>query len=168
MGCRHAYLVVTDLASILLFSGIVFGWTALQNILLREGFYSGLCAVGQPLPCDAQSTALNRAFTFASTAVSLVALPCGMLLDRFGPVVRPAEPVATGRLLKKPPLACIWRFRRGTLGQAPPLHSARQLSDSRLAQRSLCLFPTAGPCARSRSRLSLRSLVSSASHSASR
>ena len=162
MGCRHAYLVVTDLASILLFSGIVFGWTALQNILLREGFYSGLCAVGQPLPCDAQSTALNRAFTFASTAVSLVALPCGMLLDKFGPVARPVEPTATGSH-RSLPTACTSGASEAARSRAPLRCQA-----ATLRQSSVSLSASAGPCGRSRSRLSSRSLASSASRSASR
>eukprot|EP00931_Biecheleriopsis_adriatica_P106759 TRINITY_DN81142_c0_g1_i1.p1 TRINITY_DN81142_c0_g1~~TRINITY_DN81142_c0_g1_i1.p1 ORF type:complete len:481 (-),score=55.95 TRINITY_DN81142_c0_g1_i1:164-1606(-) len=82
---RHSFVLILDLLSVLLFTGPIFGWTALYDILLQEGFYSYLCDDANPVPCNAQETALNRAFTFASTAVSLYAFPGGAILDRFGP-----------------------------------------------------------------------------------
>ena len=79
-------LVLSTVVSVFLFSGIIFGWPALNSMLISEGvFYSSLCG-DEPQPCDAQKTALNRAFTYASTALSLVSLPAGALIDRYGPL----------------------------------------------------------------------------------
>ena len=87
MAGRHALLITVDLLSVFLFSGIVFGWAAFESMLLAEGkFYSSLCAPGTPSPCEEQQLALNRAFTFASTAVSVVALPAGWFVDTYGPL----------------------------------------------------------------------------------
>ena len=81
---RHVCLVTLSLLSIFLFSGVVFGWAAFESILLSEQrFYSELCST----PCEEQQLALNRAFTLASTAVSIVALPAGWFVDTYGPVV---------------------------------------------------------------------------------
>jgi len=85
MEGRKIFLLCFNFLSILLFAGTVFGWTALSDMLVKESFYSYLCD-GQP-PCDAQSVALNQAFTLASTATGLCALPGGWLLDSAGPVV---------------------------------------------------------------------------------
>ena len=81
-------LLVLDLASVFLSSGIVFGWAPFNAILIEEGFYASLCTdSAQPPPCEAQANALNLAFTIGSTAVSFVAVPAGMLVDSFGPAV---------------------------------------------------------------------------------
>jgi hypothetical protein len=56
-------------------------------MLLKEGYYSHKCSDGDPSPCDAQIGALNTAFTAASTAVSLVALPAGVFVDTCGPMI---------------------------------------------------------------------------------
>eukprot|EP00931_Biecheleriopsis_adriatica_P055188 TRINITY_DN32571_c0_g1_i1.p1 TRINITY_DN32571_c0_g1~~TRINITY_DN32571_c0_g1_i1.p1 ORF type:complete len:528 (+),score=63.34 TRINITY_DN32571_c0_g1_i1:65-1585(+) len=79
------FLLVFNFLSLLLYSGTVFGWTALSEILLKEDFYGYLCKDGPP--CDAQTEALNTAFTLASTAYGLSSLPGGLLLDKFGPLV---------------------------------------------------------------------------------
>lgn len=84
MEPRKAFLLVFNFISVLLFSGIIFGWTALKEILVNERFYSYLC---EEAPCDAQSVALAHAFTYASAASSICALPGGWLLDAAGPVV---------------------------------------------------------------------------------
>mmetsp|Transcript_18088 Transcript_18088/g.41932 ORF Transcript_18088/g.41932 Transcript_18088/m.41932 type:complete len:515 (+) Transcript_18088:59-1603(+) len=88
---RHGALITFDLLSVFLFSGIVFGWAPLNSMLLQEGtFYASLCELGpdgqRQIPCDAQRAALNQAFTIASTAVSLVALPAGYFIDKKGPI----------------------------------------------------------------------------------
>eukprot|EP00403_Amphidinium_massartii_P033817 CAMPEP_0178442418 /NCGR_PEP_ID=MMETSP0689_2-20121128/38140_1 /TAXON_ID=160604 /ORGANISM="Amphidinium massartii, Strain CS-259" /LENGTH=492 /DNA_ID=CAMNT_0020065935 /DNA_START=98 /DNA_END=1576 /DNA_ORIENTATION=+ len=76
-----------DLLSVFLFSGIVFGWAPLNSLLLSERtFYKDLCPDGAEEACDAQRSALNQAFTIASTAVSLVALPAGYFVDKKGPI----------------------------------------------------------------------------------
>ncbi|KAL1503653.1 hypothetical protein AB1Y20_012126 [Prymnesium parvum] len=85
---RHALLISLSLSSVFLFSGIIFGWAAFESLLVREGrFYTTLCAPDDPQPCEAQREALHRAFTISSTAVSVVALPAGWLVDCRGPLV---------------------------------------------------------------------------------
>lgn len=83
MGAK-IWLGVFNFLSVFIFSGAIFGWTALQDMLVGEGYYLHLCEAGE-MSCDAQTTALNRAFTYASTAVPLIALPFGLLLDKVGP-----------------------------------------------------------------------------------
>jgi len=83
---QRGFLLVADLASVFLFSGIIFGWAPLSAMLVDEGFYSHQC-VGEPAPCDAQANSLNLAFTIGSTAVSFLSIPAGMLVDKFGPAV---------------------------------------------------------------------------------
>ena len=72
---------------VLFVSGIVFGWASFESMLLSEGkFYSALCPPNAPVPCEEQQLALHRAFTLASTAVSVIALPAGWYVDSYGPV----------------------------------------------------------------------------------
>mmetsp|Transcript_16953 Transcript_16953/g.39502 ORF Transcript_16953/g.39502 Transcript_16953/m.39502 type:complete len:481 (-) Transcript_16953:69-1511(-) len=91
MEAAKALLLVLNFISVLLFSGIIFGWTALRDILIKEKFYAHLCddpdATLLDGPCANQMLALNSAFTIASAATSLFALPGGMLLDAAGPLV---------------------------------------------------------------------------------
>ena len=84
---RHALLITFSLLAVFLFSGIVFGWASFESILLSEAvFYSSLCKDDEPRPCDEQALALHRAFTLASTAISIVALPAGWYVDTYGPM----------------------------------------------------------------------------------
>ena len=64
-----------------LYSGIIFGWAALELILLREGQYSELCSTEQDSPCAAQTLKLNVIFTLATFFLSFVSLPVGIFLD---------------------------------------------------------------------------------------
>ncbi|CAJ1395686.1 unnamed protein product [Effrenium voratum] len=81
---RKLFLLILNFLSLVLFSGTVFGWTALSQILVEENFYDWLCDTA---PCDAQTAALDAAFTLASTAYGISALPGGLLLDKAGPLV---------------------------------------------------------------------------------
>ena len=84
---RHVALITLSLLCVFLFSGIVFGWASFESMLLSEGkFYSALCPPNAPVPCEEQQLALHRAFTLASTAVSVIALPAGWYVDSYGPV----------------------------------------------------------------------------------
>ena len=56
-------------------------------MLLQEGFYASECiSEGLQAPCRDQQVRLNRAYTFASTAVSVVSLPTGAFVDHYGPI----------------------------------------------------------------------------------
>jgi len=83
--CQRVFLAVSSLTVVFLFSGIVFGWAAFNQMLLKEGYYAHKCAP-HDANCDAQIVALNSAFTTASTAVALVALPAGIFVDKCGPL----------------------------------------------------------------------------------
>ena len=78
-------LVIFDLACVFLYSGIIFGWAPLHQMLVKEGFYAELCE-GEEVPCAAMENKLNSAFTLASSAVSVIALPAGWFVDTFGPM----------------------------------------------------------------------------------
>eukprot|EP00929_Paragymnodinium_shiwhaense_P019152 TRINITY_DN13156_c0_g1_i4.p1 TRINITY_DN13156_c0_g1~~TRINITY_DN13156_c0_g1_i4.p1 ORF type:complete len:487 (+),score=61.73 TRINITY_DN13156_c0_g1_i4:73-1533(+) len=81
-------LIFSTLLAVLCFAGIVFGWASFDDLLVHKGFYDFLCTeaeINKWEPCDPQKKALNRAFTAATTAVSLSSLPGGWFLDRFGP-----------------------------------------------------------------------------------
>ncbi|CAK0851609.1 unnamed protein product [Prorocentrum cordatum] len=85
--CQRLFLAVSSLTAVFLFSGIVFGWAAFNQMLLKQGYYAHKCGPEDPVHCDAQIGALNAAFTAASTAVSLVALPAGIFVDSCGPML---------------------------------------------------------------------------------
>jgi len=88
--CQRVFLAISSLLAVFLFSGAVFGWAAFNQMLLKEGYYMHKCGpdvTPADPPCDAQIAALNTAFTAASTAVSLVALPAGIFVDSCGPMV---------------------------------------------------------------------------------
>jgi len=75
---------VLSCISAFLLSGLVFGWQPIQLLLMREGVYEDLCDEGV-MGCPAQLRKLSEIFTLASFLVSLIALPAGLFLDRFGP-----------------------------------------------------------------------------------
>eukprot|EP00929_Paragymnodinium_shiwhaense_P076086 TRINITY_DN39031_c0_g1_i1.p1 TRINITY_DN39031_c0_g1~~TRINITY_DN39031_c0_g1_i1.p1 ORF type:complete len:495 (+),score=59.39 TRINITY_DN39031_c0_g1_i1:45-1529(+) len=103
MECRKLLLLLFNFVSVLLFSGTVFGWTSFSALLLEERFYEQLCPAGTTAPCDAQRVALNRAFTLASTATGLCALPGGWLLDAAGPFWT----ICVGGIIEIASLICI-------------------------------------------------------------
>lgn len=116
---RHKlFLLSLNFLSLLLFSGTVFGWTALSEILVTENFYDWLCDDGPP--CDAQKAALNEAFTLASTAYGLSSLPGGLLLDAAGPLVTIIVGGAVG-VLSITGIACLkWTFHTLHVDLFPP------------------------------------------------
>eukprot|EP00897_Mesotaenium_endlicherianum_P004645 jgi/Mesen1/4208/ME000219S03330 len=66
-------------------SGIIFGISAMNDVLLSyEGAFSSYCKEQLP-PCQAQLDQVALATTTALTAVALVFLPLGAFLDHFGP-----------------------------------------------------------------------------------
>eukprot|EP00438_Fugacium_kawagutii_P036705 Skav200937 [mRNA] locus=scaffold2433:749197:759204:+ [translate_table: standard] len=86
-SCKHKFLVFTSLTTVFLFSGTVFGWGAFSSMLTQEGYYDFLCPApyDKRRPCEMQMQALNSAFTWATTCVSLFAFVNGWLVDVLGP-----------------------------------------------------------------------------------
>ena len=65
-------------------SGIVFGWSALQSMLIKEGLYNELCDVEDEYPCNKQLNALNIIFIYGSTGVYISNSIFGAILDYYG------------------------------------------------------------------------------------
>ena len=87
-GSRKAILLIALAAlETLLMSGVIFGWPAVEAMMLQEGQYSELCgAVGNAV-CPARNLKFTSIFIAASSAFALVFWPSGYVLDRFGPRV---------------------------------------------------------------------------------
>lgn len=71
----------------LLAAGPVFGFAALKPVLISEGVYSGLCEVGDEVPCVKQDLKLNSMFTLAAVITNITSLLVGSILDNYGPRV---------------------------------------------------------------------------------
>nr|CCA21094.1 conserved hypothetical protein [Albugo laibachii Nc14] len=80
-----AFVILSDI----LFSGIIFGWGSLLLILSEERQYTTLCSdfLDADKVCQAQEIQLNLIFALATAAMNAVALPTGLLLDRFRPTM---------------------------------------------------------------------------------
>ena len=83
--CAKNVLLVLVLISDVLFTGIIFGWSALQLMLENEHQYEELCKDGETLPCSKQLGRLNLAFTLATFVLGAASLPAGYFLDTCGP-----------------------------------------------------------------------------------
>jgi MFS transporter, LAT3 family, solute carrier family 43, member 3 len=75
--------------SVFLYSGALFGWAPLQQILLSEhngrGQFDNLCLTNTTkFPCTEQSARLNLVYTLGTFTLSLVSLPGGWFLDTYG------------------------------------------------------------------------------------
>eukprot|EP01062_Namystynia_karyoxenos_P076400 TRINITY_DN7482_c0_g1_i1.p1 TRINITY_DN7482_c0_g1~~TRINITY_DN7482_c0_g1_i1.p1 ORF type:complete len:457 (+),score=68.31 TRINITY_DN7482_c0_g1_i1:68-1438(+) len=94
-------LVGLSLLSSLLYAGIIFGWTPLQQLLIRDGAFAELCPspavttlhAGHPQTttmCAARVTALARLYGVCSALLSLSGMPCGFVVDALPPPVTAA------------------------------------------------------------------------------
>ena len=88
---KHMMMVAVALVNVLLFSGVVFGFPALQLMLKQEGQFAELCdfpkdASPQTIAdgCSEQTLKLSLMFTVASFLVNGISLPSGIFLDRWG------------------------------------------------------------------------------------
>lgn len=77
----------------LLTAGVIFGFAALKNVLVREGVYESFCdserdkqaAHETGRACVGQDLQLNLAFTISVVVTNVGALPVGIILDTIGP-----------------------------------------------------------------------------------
>ena len=65
-------------------SGIIYGWTSLDQLFVNEGVYSNLCPPGNQT-CSAQNLRFNLIFTISSNINLAAGLLMGYILDRWGP-----------------------------------------------------------------------------------
>jgi hypothetical protein len=79
------WLLVLGYIQIFLCSGIVWGWGALQSVLIREGAFGDLCKEGEQFPCESQLAKLSLVFIMGSTGIYTSNIPFGLLLDKCGP-----------------------------------------------------------------------------------
>lgn len=72
-------------------AGIIFGYAALKQVLISENVYRDQCTAKEldedVEVCPAQELRLNFIFTLAAVSTNVCALPTGVILDRYGPLV---------------------------------------------------------------------------------
>lgn len=81
---RGLYILLAFIQSALT-SGIIFGWPALQLILLKDDTFESHCGDDTMRPCKAQSMYFNTIYTSAIFANNISPLFMGAFLDKFGP-----------------------------------------------------------------------------------
>ena len=65
--------------------GVIYGWSALQQVYKEENVSADLCSWNETLPCAAQEFYLGLVFSVASTGNMCAGLPMGLLVDLAGP-----------------------------------------------------------------------------------
>jgi len=85
MGTKRWLYVLLAFMQICFTSGIIYGWPALELMLIEDGFYEDRCEKGAERPCDAQSLYTFMMYTVATFVNNLAAIVNGFVLDRFGP-----------------------------------------------------------------------------------
>jgi hypothetical protein len=65
--------------------GVIYGWSALQEVYKGENVSANLCTANETLPCSAQVFQLGLIFSVASTGNMCAGLPMGVLVDVAGP-----------------------------------------------------------------------------------
>lgn len=87
IGPRKAiFLVIFAALETLLMSGVIFGWPAIEAMMIEQGQYAELCGEGNQV-CPARNLKLTTIFISASSAFALVFWPSGYILDKYGPRV---------------------------------------------------------------------------------
>ncbi|GAB5355515.1 hypothetical protein AAMO2058_000212100 [Amorphochlora amoebiformis] len=80
---RAAFTISASLLTLLIGSGTVYGYNALRPVLIQDGAFNELCQEGET-DCSEQRLGLNFAETMCFFVVDIIALPCGILVDKIG------------------------------------------------------------------------------------
>lgn len=83
MESQVVLLAFSSSLACFLYGGILFGWVAINQVLIETGIYGWLCPTNDV--CDRQITALNNVFNVASSLLMLCGLPAGIIVDSTSP-----------------------------------------------------------------------------------
>ena len=75
--------LITSVIETVLYTGIIFGWSSLQPVLIKEGFFSEFCS-NTTTQCDEQSKALNLVYSLSTSSGKIMCFLCGLLIDKKG------------------------------------------------------------------------------------
>jgi len=82
---RWAYVVLAFVQAGLT-AGVIFGWTELETVFVREHVYADHCAKDDTkVPCKAQTLFFNMVYTVGVFSNNAAPLLTGIFLDKFGP-----------------------------------------------------------------------------------
>lgn len=83
-GTKRYFIVLLGMIQILIVSGIVFGWSPLEQIMVQQKAFINLCEPNQS-SCDKQSLRLNLVYLVGSFTSTGSAFISGSFFDRYGP-----------------------------------------------------------------------------------
>ena len=98
---RRALMLSLGMLQCFAGSGIIYGWTSLEQLFVNTGVYASACPPGNRT-CPAQTLRFSLIFTITSNVNMLAGLVMGYVLDRWGPrasVVQSLLAVLLGLLL---------------------------------------------------------------------
>ncbi|CAI5530325.1 unnamed protein product [Closterium sp. Naga37s-1] len=82
----RAFIYSTMAAYVGTLFGIIYGYSGILPVLVGEvGAFSDACGAGEDVPCAAQMSLLNAAYTLSMVTNSACVLPVGAFLDAYGP-----------------------------------------------------------------------------------
>ncbi|KAF2077059.1 hypothetical protein CYY_001626 [Polysphondylium violaceum] len=83
-GKKRFLIILLGMIQILCVSGIVFGWSPLEQIMVQQKAFIYLCEPNQP-SCEKQSLRLNLVYLVGSFTSTGSAFISGSFFDRYGP-----------------------------------------------------------------------------------
>ena len=95
MKIQYILSSVTACLEVLIFSGVLFGFSSLQFVLEQEGYFEYLCnsnatnyknisSNNSTITCAKQAASFNLAFSFGVFFSDFISFPLGVILDSYG------------------------------------------------------------------------------------
>ena len=111
MHLQYLVTLVSGVIELVFFTGLIFGWSSINNVLKKEGYFNYLCEAAQSnitnatgtlvenssstvaserestpaeIECNLKDESLSLVFTIASFMLSVCTLPNGYIFDRYG------------------------------------------------------------------------------------